>query len=69
MAESGNEEQTDCPKCQGRGRYAGRQDALVRVTCDRCGGTGKVPADSVTEDDQPATVLKKVPWGRPPRHE
>jgi DnaJ-class molecular chaperone len=69
MEESGNGELTDCPKCEGQGRYAGPKDALVRVTCDRCGGSGQVPTDSVSEDDRPATVLKKVPWSRPPRRE
>jgi DnaJ-class molecular chaperone len=56
------EEMKDCPRCQGRGRYAdpGR-DPLVRVNCERCHGSGRVPADS--PDEPPAEQPGKVPFG------
>jgi DnaJ-class molecular chaperone len=66
MAE-GETAMTECPRCGGRGKYADPRRALVSVRCERCDGSGQVPADSVTDDDRPATVTKKVPWAPPPR--
>jgi DnaJ-class molecular chaperone len=47
MAETNEqtEENTkDCPKCEGKGRYHDLNRLLVQVTCEECGGSGKVPA-------------------------
>ena len=68
MAE-GETAMVECPRCGGSGKYADPRRALVAVRCERCDGSGEVPADSVKEDEQPATVTKKVPWGRPPRRD
>jgi hypothetical protein len=54
-----SEQTKDCPRCGGRGRYADpRRDPLVR---ERCGGSGRVPAD--TPDEPPAEEPKHVPFG------
>ena len=52
----------DCPRCSGRGKYTDPgQDPLVRVTCDRCEGSGRVPADS--PDEPPVEEPKQKPFG------
>ena len=52
----------DCPRCSGRGKYADRRrDPLVQITCERCDGSGRVPADS--PDEPPAKEAKKIPFG------
>jgi DnaJ-class molecular chaperone len=55
-------ETKECSRCSGRGRYADpSRDPLVRVDCESCGGTGRVPAD--TPDEAPAEEPRQVPFG------
>ncbi len=59
---TGTDETKQCPRCRGRGKYADpRRDALVQITCTRCEGSGRVPADS--PDEEPVQEAKKVPFG------
>ena len=63
---AGDDETKDCPRCSGRGRYTDpHRDPLVRVTCERCDGSGRVPADA--PDEPPAQEPKQVPFGQ--RHD
>lgn len=60
-----DEETKECPRCEGRGKYADRErDPLVQVTCERCDGSGKVPADS--PDEPPVEQPRQVPFGTQP---
>lgn len=62
---SDTDETKDCPRCRGRGTYADpKRGPLVQVTCDRCEGSGRVPAGS--PDEPPAKEPKKVPFGSKP---
>ena len=55
----------ECPRCSGRGKYTDPERApLVRVTCERCDGSGRVPADS--PDEPPAKEPEKIPFGSQP---
>lgn len=59
------DETKDCPRCEGRGKYADRQRGpLVQVTCERCEGSGRVPADS--PDEPPAKEPRKIPFRSQP---
>jgi hypothetical protein len=64
---TGGGETKECPRCGGRGRYADpARDPLVRVDCELCGATGRVPRD--TPDESPAEEPKQMPFGSgPPR--
>lgn len=54
-----------CPRCSGRGKYADRQKGpLVQITCQRCEGSGRVPADSF--DEAPAKEPNQIPFGSEP---
>jgi DnaJ-class molecular chaperone len=54
-------ETKSCPRCSGRGKYADpSSDPLVQITCERCDGSGSVPADS--PDEPPAQEPKQVPF-------
>ncbi len=55
----------ECSRCSGRGRYADpSRDPLVRVDCEACGATGRVPADA--PDEPPAEEPRQVPFGERP---
>jgi DnaJ-class molecular chaperone len=55
----------ECPRCTGRGKYADPQrDPLVQITCERCEGSGRVPADS--PDEPPVKEATQVPFGTQP---
>ncbi|MDQ3849182.1 MAG: hypothetical protein M3296_01000 [Actinomycetota bacterium] len=61
---TGSDETKDCPRCEGRGKYADPQrDPLVQINCERCDGSGRVPADS---PDEPPVRPKNVPFGSRP---
>lgn len=52
----------DCPRCEGRGKYADPQRGpLVRITCSTCDGSGRVPADAPGEP--PAKEPTQIPFG------
>ncbi|HEU0316126.1 MAG TPA: hypothetical protein VFR49_02285 [Solirubrobacteraceae bacterium] len=58
-------ETKECPRCSGRGRYADpSRDPLVRVDCESCDGTGRVPAGA--PDESPAEEPRQVPFGQRP---
>jgi DnaJ-class molecular chaperone len=55
----------DCPRCSGRGKYADPQRGpLVQIKCERCEGSGRVPADS--PDEPPAKEPTQIPFGSGP---
>jgi DnaJ-class molecular chaperone len=55
----------DCPRCEGRGKYADpRKGPLVRMTCALCDGGGRVPAD--TPDEPAADEPTQIPFGTGP---
>ncbi len=59
---TGGAETKSCPRCSGRGKYADpTRDPLVSITCERCDGSGEVPADA--PDEEPVQEAKQVPFG------
>ena len=62
---SATDDTKDCPRCEGRGKYADPQRGpLVQITCARCEGSGKVAADS--PDEPPAKQPTQIPFGSTP---
>lgn len=62
---SADNDEKDCPRCSGRGQYADPQRGpLVHITCERCSGSGRVPADS--PDEPPAKEPTQIPFGSSP---
>ena len=47
----------DCPQCEGEGcsRYA------PHIPCSRCGGTGKVEAWTLSEEEAKEEATRKAP--------
>ena len=58
---SDDEQTKDCPRCRGRGKHPDpARGPLVAVRCERCEGSGEVPADS---PDEPPREPKHIPFG------
>lgn len=65
---SNNEDTKQCPRCEGRGKYADPQKGpLVQITCTSCEGSGQVPAGA--PDEPPAQEPTQIPFGSGPGQE